>query len=163
MYVQSQESIIVLGGVSSDQEVSKNPASAKIALLSTSFRVTPEGVTGRSPNPFTQFPIDCDSGVGEERADEDDGGEHGEGEDAERALGIAELAEDERGAVDGVAEQSGDDAGDFGEHDLAVAPLDDTEGKDYLEAETPRDGAPLDSAAVGGESVGEAEEGDESK
>ena len=70
MHVQSQEPIIVRGGVSSDQEVSKNPASAKVAVLSTSFRVTSEGVTGRSPNPFTKFPINCDSGVGEERADE---------------------------------------------------------------------------------------------
>ncbi len=38
-----------------------------------------------------------------------------------------------------------------------------TEGEDYLEAEAPGYGAPLDGAAVGGESVGEGEEGDESE
>ena len=77
--------------------------------------------------------------------------------------GVAEVAEDELGAVGGVAEESGDDGGDFGQDDLAVGPLDDEEGEDDLEAEAPGYGAPLDGSAVGGESVGEGEEGDESR
>ena len=77
--------------------------------------------------------------------------------------GCADAAEDEGGAVGGVAEESGDDSGDGAEDGLAVVPLDDEEGEDDLEAETPGDGAPLDGAAVGGESVGEAEKGDESE
>ena len=77
--------------------------------------------------------------------------------------GDAEVAEDQAGAVGGVAEESGDDSGDGGEDGLAVAPLDDAEGEDYLEAEAPGYGAPLDGSAVGGECVGEGEEGDESE
>ena len=47
-----------------------------------------------------------------------------------------------RGAVGGVAEQAGDEVGDGCEDGLAVAPLDDEEGEEDLEAETPGDGAP---------------------
>ena len=43
---------------------------------------------------------------GEECGDEDDGGQDGKGEDGEGIAGCAERAEDERGAVDGVAEQT---------------------------------------------------------
>ena len=46
---------------------------------------------------------------------------------------------------------------------LAGVPLDDQEGEDELEAETPGDGAPADGAAIGGESVGETDKGDETE
>ncbi len=46
---------------------------------------------------------------------------------------------------------------------LAEAPLDDEEGEDDLQAETPGHGAPADGAAVGGEGIGEAEKGDEAE
>ena len=55
------------------------------------------------------------------------------------------------------------DAGALCEDGLAVGPLDDEEGEEDLEAESPGDGAPPDGAAVGGEGVGEREEGDESE
>ena len=100
---------------------------------------------------------------GEERGDEDDGGENGEGEGGERVAGSAHAAEDEGGAVGGVAEEAGDDGGDAAEDALAEAPLDDEEGEDDLQAEAPGDGSPLDGAAIGGEGVGEAEEGDEAE
>ncbi len=100
---------------------------------------------------------------GEEGADEDDGGKDGEGEDGERALRVAECTEDEGGAVDGVAEEAGDDAGDAGEDDLAGVPLDDREGEEDLQAEAPDDGAPADGAAIGGERVGDREEDDEAE
>ena len=100
---------------------------------------------------------------GEEGADEDDGGKDGEGEDAEGALGIAERAEDERGAVGGVTQKTGDEAGDGGEDGLPVGPFDDEEGEDDLQAETPGYRAPLDGAAVSGEGISEAEKSDEAK
>ena len=53
--------------------------------------------------------------------------------------------------------------GDAAEDALAEAPLDDEEGEDDLQAEAPGYGAPADGAAVGGEGVGEAEEGDEAE
>ena len=62
-----------------------------------------------------------------------------------------------------MAEEAGDDGGDAAEDALAEAPLDDEEGEDDLQAETPGYRAPFDSAAVGGEGVGEAEEGDKAK
>ena len=62
-----------------------------------------------------------------------------------------------------MAEEVGDDGGDAGEDPLAKAPFDDQEGKDDLECQTPGHGAPADGTAVGGEGVGEAEEGDEAK
>jgi hypothetical protein len=96
---------------------------------------------------------------GEERGDEDDGGEDGEGEDGEGIGGDAEVAEDERRAVGGVAEQAGDDSGDIGEDGLTVAPFNDSECEDDLETETPDDGLPANGAAVGGEGVGETDEG----
>jgi len=46
---------------------------------------------------------------------------------------------------------------------LAGVPLDDKEGEEDLQAEPPDHGAPADGAAVGGEGVGEAEEGDEAE
>ena len=49
------------------------------------------------------------------------------------------------------------------EDGLAVGPLDDEEGEEDLEAESPGDGSPLDRTTVGGEGVGEREEGDESE
>ncbi len=49
--------------MSSDQEVSKNPPRAQVALLSTPFRIAAERSTGGSPNRFSQIPIDRDSGV----------------------------------------------------------------------------------------------------
>ncbi len=101
---------------------------------------------------------------GEEGGDEDDGGKDGEGEDGERVAGGAEAAEDQRGAVGGVAEEAGDDGGDAAcRMRLAEGPLDDEEGEDDLEAEAPGYGAPADGAAVGGEGVGEREEDDESE
>ena len=45
---------------------------------------------------------------GEERGDEDDGGQHGEGEDVEHAVGVAERAEDHGGAVGGMAQHRRD-------------------------------------------------------
>ena len=63
----------------------------------------------------------------EEGADEDDGRQDGEGEDAQHALGVAKGAKDKRGAVGGMGEQTGDEAGDSGEDGLAVRPLDDKE------------------------------------
>ena len=62
-----------------------------------------------------------------------------------------------------MAEKVGDDGGDAGENALAEAPLDDEEGEDDLQCKTPDHGAPLDGSAIGGEGVGEAEEGDEAK
>jgi hypothetical protein len=67
------------------------------------------------------------------------------------------------GAVRGVAEQAGDEAGDFGEDNLAVAPLDDREGEDDLQAETPDDGLPANGAPVGGECVGESEKSEKTE
>ena len=99
---------------------------------------------------------------GEEGGDEDDGGKDGEGEDGERIAGSSEGAEDQRGAVDGVGKQAGDDGGDFVKDSLSGVPLDDEEGEEDLQAEAPDDGAELDGAAIGGEGVGEGEEGDES-
>ena len=100
---------------------------------------------------------------GEEGADEDDGGEDGEGEDVERAFWVAKRAEDERGAVDGVAEQAGDKAGDTLQDDLSGIPLDDREGEEDLQAKAPADGAPADGAAVGRESISDAEKDDEAE
>ncbi len=53
-------------------------------------------------------------------------------------LGIAEVAEDQAGAVGGVAEEAGDDAGDGAEDGLAVGPLDDEEGEDESAGRGPR-------------------------
>ncbi len=53
-------------GVSSDQEVSEYPPRAQITMLSPPFRVASEGPSGRSPNLFTQFPINRNSRVFEE-------------------------------------------------------------------------------------------------
>jgi len=69
MYVQSQEPIIVRGGVCSDQKVSKNASSAEIAMLPAPFRVAPKRSTGGPPDCFIQFPIDCYSRVSKECAD----------------------------------------------------------------------------------------------
>ena len=52
--------------MSSDQEVSKNPSRAQVAMLSTSFRIASERSAGRSPYRFGQMPVDRDSGVFEE-------------------------------------------------------------------------------------------------
>ena len=96
---------------------------------------------------------------GEEGGDEDDGGQDGEGEDGERVAGVPRGPKTMRGAVDGVAEQAGDGvASRRARMRLAEAPLDDEEGEEDLQAETPGDGAPADGAAVGGEGVGDAEE-----
>ena len=100
---------------------------------------------------------------GEEGRDEDDGGQNGEGEDRDRRSGNAEIAEDERGAIDGVAEQAGDEVGDGLEHGLAIGPLDDGEGEDDLQAEAPDDGLPADGAPVGGEGVCQTEEGEQTE
>ena len=62
-----------------------------------------------------------------------------------------------------MGEERGDDVGDVVEDDLAGVPLDDEEGEEDLQAESPGNGAPADGAAVGGEGVGEAEEGDEAE
>jgi len=90
VHVQGQEAIIARGGVGSDQEVGENAARARIAMLAAAFRVTSESSAGRSPDRFVKFPIDHDSGVCKERADEifgapwggdqfgKDGGGHGE-------------------------------------------------------------------------------------
>src|SRR5271170_6474208 len=40
-----------------DQEISKNPAYARIAALSASFRITSKSSAGRSPHSFVQVPI----------------------------------------------------------------------------------------------------------
>jgi len=53
MYVASHELIIVLCGVSSDQEVGKNAARAQVAMFPAPFRVTSEGVACGSPHPLT--------------------------------------------------------------------------------------------------------------
>ena len=98
----------------------------------------------------------------EKRGDEDDGGQDGEGEGGERVAGGAETAEDHGGAVDGVGEEAGDGVGTDFEDFLAVAPLDDEDGEEELEAETPGDGAPLDGFAIGGECVGDAEKNEKS-
>jgi len=49
--------------MSSDQEVSKNPSHAQVAMLSTPFRIASERSAGRSPYRFGQMPVDRDSGV----------------------------------------------------------------------------------------------------
>ena len=61
-----------------------------------------------------------------------------------------------------MAEETRDEVRSGGEDGLSVAPLDDEDGEDNLESETPEDGLPFDGAAIGGESVGESEESDES-
>jgi len=70
MYVASHELIIVLCGVSSDQEVGKNAARAQVAMFPAPFRVTSEGVACGSPHPLTQFPINRDPSVFKERIHE---------------------------------------------------------------------------------------------
>jgi hypothetical protein len=100
---------------------------------------------------------------GEEGADEDDGGKDGEGEDAEGVAGVAErpkTSEEPSAEWPRRPVMTPETAAEDG---LAVGPLDDEEGEDDLQAETPGDGAPADGAAVGGEGVGEAEEGDEAE
>ena len=92
-----------------------------------------------------------------EGADEDDGGEHGKGEHGERRAGCAKRTEDERGAIDRVGEKRGDDGGGGVEDALAERPLDDKEGEENLQRETPGDGAPADGAAVRREGPGERE------
>ena len=62
-----------------------------------------------------------------------------------------------------MGEERGDDGGGGVEDLLAEGPLDDEDGEKDLEAEAPGDGAPADSATVGGEGVGEGEEGDEAE
>ena len=62
-----------------------------------------------------------------------------------------------------MAEKAGDDGRDAAEDVLTEVPLDDEEGEDDLQTESPGHGAPADGAAVGGEGVGEAEEGDEAE
>ena len=70
MYVHGQEPIIVRGGVGSDQEVRESATSAQVAMLAAAFRVASERSASRSPDRFLKFPIDYDSGVCKERADE---------------------------------------------------------------------------------------------
>ena len=72
-------------------------------------------------------------------------------------------AEDHGGAGDGVGEELVDAVASGGEEALADGRLDDEDGEDELEAETPGYGAPADGAAVGGEGVGEANESDEAE
>ncbi len=62
-----------------------------------------------------------------------------------------------------MGQQGGDGVAGRMENRLAVGPLDDEEGEDDLQAESPRDGAPADGAAVGGEGVGEPEKDDEAE
>src|SRR6266852_2775118 len=70
VHVQGQEAIIVRGGVGSDQEVGENAARARIAMLAAALRVASERSASQSPDRFVKFPIDHDSGVCKERADE---------------------------------------------------------------------------------------------
>ena len=103
---------------------------------------------------------------GEERGDEDDGGQHLEGEETGVESGAdfrglrGEVAKDEGGSGEGVAEELVD-AGSGGVEDaLAEGPLEDHEGEEDLQAETPDDGAPADGAAVGGEDPCEEQHGE---
>ncbi len=57
-------------GVSSNQKVGENASSAEIVMLPAPFRVVSKSSSGRSPYRFIQFPIDRDSGIRKERADE---------------------------------------------------------------------------------------------
>jgi hypothetical protein len=70
MYVHGQEPIIARGGVGSDQEVRENTACAQVAMVAAAFRMASERSASRSPDRFLEFPIDYDSGVCKERADE---------------------------------------------------------------------------------------------
>jgi hypothetical protein len=106
MDVQSQELIIVRCGVRSDQEVGKNPARAEVAMLSTSFRVTAKGIAGRSPNRFTQFPINDNSGINKERADEIFGAPWGGDQFSEHGRGHGEISATVSGFERGASEQS---------------------------------------------------------
>src|SRR5581483_9183824 len=100
---------------------------------------------------------------GEERADEDDGGQDGEGEDGERRGGVAEFAEDHGGAVGGVAKELRDGPGAGGEDALAEIDLEDDVGEEELQAESPADRAPADGAAVGRKRVSDDEEDQQSE
>ena len=53
--------------------------------------------------------------------------------------------------------------GDVVKDALAGVPLDDEEGEEDLQRESPGDGAPADGAAIGGEGVGETEKDDETE
>ena len=75
--------------MSSDEKVRENSACAEVAMLTAPFRVGFESVARRAPNPLTEFPINCDSGVFKEAVDEffgaswggDQFGEHRSGHD----------------------------------------------------------------------------------
>ena len=100
----------------------------------------------------------------EERGDKDDRGQDGEGEDGERAVRVAELGPKTRmepsAAWPSMAVTwSADRLEDL----LAEGPLNDEEGEEDLEAETPDDRAPPDRVAVSGERVSNAEKNSKSE
>jgi hypothetical protein len=100
---------------------------------------------------------------GEEGRDEDDGGKNSEGEDREGGGIVAEITEDHGGAGDRVCEKLVDTVARGGEETLANGRLEDEDGEDELEAESPGHGAPADGSAIGGERVGQGDEGDKTE
>ena len=101
---------------------------------------------------------------GEEGADEDDGGEYGEGEDGEGVAGDSEVAEDQLRSRRRSGRGVRGDVGCVPEDGLAVGPLDATpKAKTILRPRPQATVRHLMASAVGGECVGEGEEGDESE
>jgi hypothetical protein len=93
----------------------------------------------------------------EECGDKNDGGQNSEGEDSEWALGITKPgAEDEDGAIGGVAQHGRYFVGGPLKNNLPDGPLDDQEGEEDLKTETPDDSAPTYRAASSRKGVANA-------